>query len=131
MSKKPAHELYFSLPENWRTKTNEIFDEGGSDAECFISLGLTATEHDSLMKNPDYYEHFYNGMRRAEAFWLKWARENIGIPSNQVNTKLFETFMSRMFRWDRKESKKEEKNKKDRTKKDVEKFEKKFLKIAK
>ena len=41
-------------------------------------------------------------MAKSEAYWIAWARANINTPSKEVNTKLFEAVMNRVFAWDKK-----------------------------
>lgn len=132
MSKRPGHDLYFSLPKDWKEKAGEMFSQGCSDVEVHVSLGITATEHAILLKQPDYHEEFFNGMAKAEAFWHEWARKNMVVDKDtKVNTKIFETFMERLFKWSKKESSKNKEDKKDRTKGEVKSFEDRYLSRAK
>ena len=100
MARRMGHDLFFKLPKDWRDTVDKIFKDGGSDIEAHLAIGVKATDHETLMKNEIYAEHFKNGMAVCEAYWHKWARENIGNPSKDVNTKMFETMMKRFFKWD-------------------------------
>jgi hypothetical protein len=97
-----AEGIFFSLPEGWQEITNEIFENGGHYTEAFLAIGLNAIEHEVVMDIGDYMTHFCNGMAKSEAYWMRWFRENVNQPSKDVNTKLFELAMNRMFDWSKK-----------------------------
>ena len=107
--KVPAIALYMELPKDWEAITDDIFEKGGTDIEAHVALGLSKEQHKSLLKIEQYFEHFDNGMTKSEAWWTKWARENIDKPSKDINTKLFETVMRQFFAWNTREEKKKSK----------------------
>ena len=127
--------LFFELPENWKDTIDEIFTEGGSDVEAFVALGLTKDEHNKLLEVEEYEYQFDNGMAKSEAFWLSWARANLKNPSKDVNTKMFETVMRRMFAWDermeRKKKNEEEDEEVKKNRKAVKDFGQKFNLVKK
>ena len=102
MARKTGHTLFFNLPPDWRDTIENGFKEGWSDVEAHLAIGVTATEHEILMKNEDYAIEFANGMALSEAYWMAWARASITMESKLVNTKLFDRFMDRVFKWDAK-----------------------------
>lgn len=127
MQKVPAQALYLELPAEWESITDEIFSKGGSDVEAHVAIGLSKEQHKELLKVEEYYDHFDNGMAKAEAWWMQWARNNIDKPSKDVNTKMFETVMNRFFAWNSKTENKNNKKEHDsQKKKTVEDFGKKF-----
>lgn len=132
MARREGHNLFFGLPKNWRDTVDAIFKDGGSDIEAHLAIGVKATDHEILMKNEVYVEHFRNGMAMSEAYWHKWARENIGLESKLVNTKLFDTMMKRFFKWDQIGKEKPDDKTKGNTKGEVKSFADKYgLKRAK
>lgn len=132
MAKRPGHELYFSLPKDWKDKAGEMFKQGATDIEVFVALNIKASDHAVLLKQPEYYETFMNGMAIAEAFWITWARENMYSGKElKVNVRLFETFMERIFKWKRKEESKDKKADNPKTKGEVKSFEDKYLRKVK
>ena len=127
MARKTGHALFFGLPSGWRETILEVFESGGSDVEAHLAIGVTATEQKILLKNEDYLLEFENGMAICEAYWMKWARENVSFESKNVNNKLFEKMMNRLFDWDKRIKTEEEKGeKKVKKKKDAEEFTKKY-----
>jgi hypothetical protein len=97
-----AEGIYFSLPTDWRDTTDAIFEEGGHYTEAFLAIGLNAVEHEVAMDVEEYMTHFCNGMAKSEAYWMRWFRARVNLPSKEVNTKLFELAMNRMFDWSKK-----------------------------
>ena len=126
-----ATSIFFELDEDWEKIIDPIFTSGGSDVEAYVALGLSREEHNGLLKHcDDYFDAFDNGMAKSEAYWIAWARSNINVPSKEVNTKLFEAVMNRVFAWDKKRESREKKVeveiKKDENKKEINKFAQKF-----
>lgn len=65
----------------------------------------------------EYYEEFENGIALSEAYWIRWARENLEPVDGEEeingemyrtktygkpDTKLFNLMMDRLFRWKKK-----------------------------
>jgi hypothetical protein len=117
MARKTGHTLFFNLPKDWRETIENGFREGWSDIEAHLAIGVSATEHEILLKNEDYLIEFKNGMALSEAYWMSWARSSIQMESKLVNTKLFDRFMDRVFKWDSKIKGAEEKEEKKEVKK--------------
>jgi hypothetical protein len=133
---RPASAIFFSLPKGWEKKVSKGFSEGMTDVEVFVSLGITKREHEAMLNDvEEYRDAIENGMAVAEAYWMAWARGQMSQPSKDVNTKIFEAFMRRMYGWDarivKEKTHKEEEKKKQATKKEVVKFIDKYIKIAK
>ena len=132
MLSRPASAVFFDLPAKWQDAVKKNFKTGMSDVEVFVSLGVSREEHNAMLKDVDEYRiAFENGMAIAEAYWMKWARENINNPSKDVNTKIFEKFMNRLFQWDRKIEEPKDKEKSDGAKKEGGKLAQKYLQRAK
>lgn len=133
---RPASAVFFDLEKGWENKVKKGFSEGMTDVEVFVSLGITKREHESMLNNVDEYRNaIENGMAVAEAYWMAWARGQMSKSSKDVNTKIFEAFMRRMYGWDAKIVKEkiseEDSKKRQATKKEVVKFTDKYIKIAK
>lgn len=127
MARKTGHTLFFNLPKDWRETIENGFKDGWSDIEAHLAIGVTATEHEILLKNEDYAIEFKNGMALSEAYWLAWARSSIGVESKLVNTKLFDKVMDRLFKWDAKmKALGDKEEKKDAKKKDAKAFAEKY-----
>lgn len=119
--------IFFSLPEDWKEITDQIFEEGGHYTEAFLALGLSAIEHEVVMDADEYMEHFCNGMAKSEAYWFRWARENLN--NKDANISLFKAAMDRMFNWSKKldKLKPEDDSKKRFLMSEKEKYKKKYL----
>ena len=126
MGRKTGYSLFMELPSNWRETVANKFAEGWSDIEVHLEIGVSANDHETLLKNEDYYLEFKNGMAISEAYWHRWARDNVGSASRDINTKLFNDMMNRFFRWDQREAKAKEKDDGKGKKKDAQAFGKKF-----
>jgi len=142
-------DLFFNLPKNWEEILSEIFMNGGTDIEAHLSLGVSSIDHKVLMAVDQYANAFTNGMAVSEAYWMKWARQNLTgcetrteideegnkteIKPAKIDTKLFELVMKRMFAWDKKLDKIKEKDvDKEQPKKELDKFKNKYgIKLAK
>lgn len=66
MGRKAGHTLFFGLPSNWRETIENGFKMGWSDVEAHLAIGVTATEHEVLLNNEDYFLEFKNGMALSE-----------------------------------------------------------------
>ena len=63
--------MFLELRKDWKEVTDKVFDEGGTDVEAFVLLGLSRTDHKSLLSIEEYADHFDNGMTRSEAWWSR------------------------------------------------------------
>ena len=86
------------LPENWREIATEMFKEGADIKNIMAELQISKKDHERYLAEEDYYDIIDNGMSLSEAFWIDWAKKNVG--DKNVNTALFNSMMNRMFRWD-------------------------------
>lgn len=139
---KTKADVFFNLPKNWEEIIGEIFENGGTDVEAHLSLGVNALDHKQLLTIASYSDAFENGMAVSEAWWMKWARDTltdettvktmddgtvVEVKPKKIDTKLFEIFMKRMFAWDKKlDKKKEDEVEKTEPKKEADKFAKKY-----
>jgi len=120
--------MFFGLPKGWEDIVTDSFRAGRHIAQAFTAIGLTATEHEKLMKLQEYYEVFINGMALSEIFWMEWAMQNLNDP--KVNTKLFELMTKRLFNWDKKIDKlaKDDSEDKVKVQGEISKFKETYLK---
>lgn len=139
--------LYFELPKNWKSKIKDIFKDGGDVISAHISIGVQASSHKKLMSVEEYFEEFENGIALSEAYWLKWARENLEPMEGEEeidgemyrtktygkpDTKLFNLMMDRLFGWKKKIDKVEDdKDKGEKIKIEAEKITEKYLRKVK
>lgn len=109
--------LYFELPKDWKEKIKLIFKDGGDVISAHLAIGVQASSHKKLMGIEEYYEEFENGIALSEAYWIRWARENLEPVDGEEeingemyrtktygkpDTKLFNLMMDRLFRWKKK-----------------------------